>query len=207
MVQAYTIGPVHVLLAIIFLVDVIAIVTLLGETSSNYRKLIWMIIIIVFPIIGATLYLLIGRVKLSLSLRTDKSQYYSGEPIRMNLRVCNHSKKEGILHFNDSKRFDFIIYKSGNRIWSWSSDKEFVHVAAEEKLIPGESKVFMIDFTEELKPGIYEITGILFGVPTPLSSSCMITIRSTETLRPNAEPALADLSNDALEPTDESLAS
>jgi hypothetical protein len=128
----------------------------------------------------------------------------------MNFRVSNYSRNEGILYFNDSKRFDFFLNKGGSRIWSWSRDKEFVHIAAEQKLMPEKSKVFMVDFAEKLEPGTYEITGIFFGVPTPLSSSSLIAIRFTETLRTKAEPAMADLSNDAndaLDTADESLAS
>jgi hypothetical protein len=55
-------GAFHAILGLIVLVlDIIAIVSVLGGTSSPGRKLLWVIIIILFPVIGVILYFLIGQ--------------------------------------------------------------------------------------------------------------------------------------------------
>lgn len=55
-------GPFHAILGLIILVlDIIAIVSVLGGTSSAGRKLLWVVIILLFPFIGVILYFLIGR--------------------------------------------------------------------------------------------------------------------------------------------------
>jgi hypothetical protein len=55
-------GFVHFVLGLIILVlDIVAIVSVLGGTSSGGRKLLWVIIILLFPVIGVILYFLIGQ--------------------------------------------------------------------------------------------------------------------------------------------------
>ncbi|MFW6122816.1 MAG: PLDc N-terminal domain-containing protein [Thermodesulfobacteriota bacterium] len=55
-------GFVHFVLGLIILVlDVVAIVSVLGGTSSGGRKLLWVVIILLFPVIGVILYFLIGQ--------------------------------------------------------------------------------------------------------------------------------------------------
>ncbi len=55
-------GFVHFVLGLIILVlDIVAIVSVLGGTSSGGRKLFWVVIILLFPVIGVILYFLIGQ--------------------------------------------------------------------------------------------------------------------------------------------------
>ena len=55
-------GPFHAILGLIILIlDIIATVSVLGGTSSAGRKFLWVIIIILFPVIGVILYFLIGQ--------------------------------------------------------------------------------------------------------------------------------------------------
>ena len=55
-------GFVHFVLGLIILVlDIVAIVSVLGGTSSGGRKLLWVVIILLFPVIGVILYFLIGQ--------------------------------------------------------------------------------------------------------------------------------------------------
>lgn len=46
---------------VIFVLNIIAIVSILMGTSPPSRKLIWILVIILFPVIGVILYFLIGR--------------------------------------------------------------------------------------------------------------------------------------------------
>lgn len=55
-------GFLHAIFGLIILVlDVVAIVSVLGGTSSGGRKLLWVLVILVFPVIGVILYFLIGQ--------------------------------------------------------------------------------------------------------------------------------------------------
>lgn len=55
-------GAFHALIGLVVLVlDIIAIVSVLGGTSSPGRKLLWVVVIILFPFIGVILYFLIGQ--------------------------------------------------------------------------------------------------------------------------------------------------
>lgn len=61
MVMAHM-GPFHTIIGLIVLVlDIIAIVSVLGGTSTVGRKVLWVVIILLFPFIGVILYFLIGR--------------------------------------------------------------------------------------------------------------------------------------------------
>ena len=55
-------GFLHLVLGLIILVlDIVAIVSVLGGTSSGGRKLLWVVIILLFPVIGVIVYFLIGQ--------------------------------------------------------------------------------------------------------------------------------------------------
>jgi hypothetical protein len=55
-------GAFHALIGLAVLVlDIIAIVSVLGGTSSPGRKLLWVVVVILFPFIGVILYFLIGQ--------------------------------------------------------------------------------------------------------------------------------------------------
>jgi hypothetical protein len=55
-------GPFHAILGLIILVlDIVAILSVLGGTSSLGRKLLWLAIILLFPVIGVIIYFLVGQ--------------------------------------------------------------------------------------------------------------------------------------------------
>jgi hypothetical protein len=55
-------GPVHVIFGLIILIlDIVAIISVLGGTSSLGRKLLWLAIILLFPVVGVIIYFLVGK--------------------------------------------------------------------------------------------------------------------------------------------------
>ena len=46
---------------LVLVLDIIAIVSVLGGSGSIERKLLWTLIILVLPVVGMILYFLIGR--------------------------------------------------------------------------------------------------------------------------------------------------
>jgi hypothetical protein len=47
--------------AVILLLDIFAIVSVLVGTSGVMRKLLWIVVILLLPLIGMLLYFLVGR--------------------------------------------------------------------------------------------------------------------------------------------------
>jgi hypothetical protein len=55
-------GLLHAILVLIILIlDIVAILSVLGGTSSLGRKLLWLAIILLFPVIGVIIYFLVGQ--------------------------------------------------------------------------------------------------------------------------------------------------
>jgi hypothetical protein len=56
------VGFLHLIIGLIVLIlDIVAIVSVLGGTSSLGRKLLWLAIILLFPVIGVIIYFLVGQ--------------------------------------------------------------------------------------------------------------------------------------------------
>lgn len=53
--------PDDIITVIVGILDLIAIVSVLGGTSTPGRKLLWIVVIILLPLVGLVLYYLIGR--------------------------------------------------------------------------------------------------------------------------------------------------
>jgi hypothetical protein len=55
-------GPFHAILGLIILIlDIVAILSVLGGTSTLGHKLLWLAIILLFPVIGVIIYFLVGQ--------------------------------------------------------------------------------------------------------------------------------------------------
>jgi len=55
-------GILHLIIGLLVLIlDIVAIASVLGGTSSLGRKLLWLAIILLFPVIGVIIYFLVGQ--------------------------------------------------------------------------------------------------------------------------------------------------
>ena len=55
-------GFFHLIIGLVVLIlDIVAIVSVLGGTSSLGRKVLWVAIILLFPVIGVIIYFLVGQ--------------------------------------------------------------------------------------------------------------------------------------------------
>jgi hypothetical protein len=55
-------GLLHLIIGLVVLIlDIVAIISVLGGTSSLGRKLLWLSIILLFPVIGVIIYFLVGQ--------------------------------------------------------------------------------------------------------------------------------------------------
>jgi hypothetical protein len=57
----YVGAPYGLLGILIFVLDIIAIVSLLGGSASVEHKLLWVVLILLLPLLGMLLYFLLGR--------------------------------------------------------------------------------------------------------------------------------------------------
>ena len=56
---------IHLTALIIFLFDVIAIIDCVKSQTDQSKRMLWIILIIIFPVLGLILYYLLGKNKLS----------------------------------------------------------------------------------------------------------------------------------------------
>lgn len=114
-----------------------------------------------------------------ISMMTDKISYSVGEPIKMALKVFNYTGEEIIFHFNTAQRYDFIIEdEERSKIWRWSEDKMFTMALGEEVLGPTNPEVTYIgEYTNNLSPGYYKITGIFVAQDRPMSGNVVIIVK------------------------------
>jgi peptidoglycan/LPS O-acetylase OafA/YrhL len=54
-------NPYNILGLVILVFDIIAVVSLIGGTSSTDRKVLWTLAIVLLPLLGMLLYFFIGR--------------------------------------------------------------------------------------------------------------------------------------------------
>jgi hypothetical protein len=55
-------GPMHAILGLIILIlDIVAILSVVGGTSPLGRKVLWIVIILLFPVLGVIIYFLVGQ--------------------------------------------------------------------------------------------------------------------------------------------------
>ena len=55
------VAPYGLIGVLVFVLDIIAIVSLLGGGASTEHKLLWVVVILLLPFLGMLLYFLIGR--------------------------------------------------------------------------------------------------------------------------------------------------
>lgn len=114
-----------------------------------------------------------------ISMMTDKMSYSVDEPIKMTFKIFNYTEEEIIFHFNTGQRYDFMIEdEKGKEVWRWSQDMMFAMMLGEEALGPTNPEVTYIgEYTNNLSPGYYKITGILVAKDRPMSGNIIIIVK------------------------------
>ena len=97
---------------------------------------------------------------LSVTVSTDKRIYEPGEPVTMILDARNEGDAPMRLDYASGQRFDFAVFDaSGNAIWSWSANKNFIQITGTEIIQPGESLLYQTDEFIAPDRGIYTVEG------------------------------------------------
>lgn len=99
---------------------------------------------------------------IDLQARTNKTQYATGEPIKVTLTATNIQTKDAYLKFSSGQRFDLQLFASGSQesLYMWSANKMFVAASSHVKLKQGQSETYDATIGSEmgeLKPGKYRL--------------------------------------------------
>lgn len=97
-----------------------------------------------------------------LQVSTNKRQYTTSEPIQVTLKATNIQEKDAYLKFSSGQRFDFKLFKVGEKesVYVWSANKMFAMMTGTLKLKLGERKIYNAQIGAEmgqLRPGTYRL--------------------------------------------------
>lgn len=127
------------------------------------------------------------------AVRTDKTRYALGEPVRISLIVENRTGEVLTLQFPTGQRYDIWAESTGREVWRWSKGKAFTQAFTSLTLQPGERRVFEETWSQvnndgkQVPPGAYNIFTQLTTVPPrPTPVRTQLTIGSGE---PVVKPA------------------
>jgi hypothetical protein len=97
--------------------------------------------------------------------------YAALEPIPLRLIVRNEAGRTLHLTFPTAQRFDFIITKDREPVWSWGQGRMFAQALGRVALAPGDSAVYEYTWDGRLpggslpRLGRYTVKGVLMTMP------------------------------------------
>lgn len=111
--------------------------------------------------------------QVTLRATTDQARYTPGQPIEVSLVAANTSRRAAVLRFSSGQRFDFSVYKLGQRepAYSWSASRMFAQVTGSLALRPGQKQSFEAEIGDEmgsLAPGRYRLLARLSNIGRPI---------------------------------------
>jgi hypothetical protein len=97
-----------------------------------------------------------------LQASTDKLKYNVGEPIKVTLKATNIQEKDAYLKFSSGQRFDFKVFKEGQKesVYVWSASRMFTMATSTIKLKMAQRETYNTEIGDEmgqLGPGKYRL--------------------------------------------------
>ncbi len=119
---------------------------------------------------------------LYLAVRTDKPAYQSQEVIAIALVVVNPGTTSLRLTTPTSQQFDIYLYQHEQLVWRWSQGRMFAQVLSQIVLEPTLPQTYVAKLDPKtlpaaLKPGKYQLVGLLRSEDSPRSKPWEIEIR------------------------------
>ncbi len=120
--------------------------------------------------------------ELFLTVRTDKPAYQSHEVIAIALVVLNQGTSPLRLTTPTSQQFDIYLCQNEQIVWRWSQGRMFAQALAQIVLEPAQPQIYVAKLDPKtlpaaLKPGPYQLVGLLRSNDNPRSKPWEITIR------------------------------
>jgi hypothetical protein len=107
---------------------------------------------------------------------TDKTQYRSGEIVKLYVSLTNQGPDKIDLDFSSSQRYDFQILKGKVLVWQWSNDLMFAMALESITLKAGETLTFKEKWqSEDATLGLYTLVGRIASQPV-YEAKCSFTI-------------------------------
>jgi hypothetical protein len=110
-------------------------------------------------------------------LTSNFARYRTGENVRLEFLVTNHSKGTVKYEFSSAQEFDVIVTDSSNQeVWTWSKSKVFNPLITNLLLAPTQSREYDIvwrqrdDSDHLVPPGTYTATATLIPMARPMVS-------------------------------------
>ena len=97
------------------------------------------------------------------SAGVEKSSFAEGDLVVLQLTVRNRTSETVELDFASGQQYDFFAFRSGanSTLWRWSSTALFTQATSRLTFAAGESKVFTVNWAQDLPRGTYEARGAL----------------------------------------------
>lgn len=109
------------------------------------------------------------RPAVSLTLRSDRAEYASGQPVELALELVNRGRGPVSMTVPTSQLYEFAIARDGREIWRWSEGKLFAAQVTEVLLGPGQTGLYKAVWDGKARdgrfvsPGRYVVTGVWIG--------------------------------------------
>jgi hypothetical protein len=113
--------------------------------------------------------------QVALRASLDQTRFTPGQPIAVNLTATNTSRRDAVLRFSSGQRFDFSVFKVGQResVYTWSATRMFLQSTASLRLRPGQGRQLEASIGDEvgqLGPGKYRLLARLSNSPRPIAA-------------------------------------
>lgn len=92
-------------------------------------------------------------------MATDQSEYSVDDSVHMMYKITNLSDTPISFIFPSTQRYDFFIMRNDTFIWSWSWGQGFMPMMGQILLNPGDSTFATASWSDQVYPGLYEVTG------------------------------------------------
>lgn len=104
-------------------------------------------------------------------LATSLIVQVKGDGVVFILQVTNAGASPVSVTFPTAQAYDFVVWRGGERVWSWSADRMFAQVIREETLAPEETWRYEAPWAPASgEPGEYEVEARLASSSHPLKA-------------------------------------
>lgn len=102
-------------------------------------------------------------------LELEGHRFFPGDPVVLSLRVRNGTDAPTVLTWPTTQRYEFVVERAGQRVWTWSEGRAFAEMLVDQTLGPRAETVFR-EVWRTADPGRYRARGILTSAPPRASA-------------------------------------